>query len=157
MTELWRKKPAHSRTDELLLGKEAEAEYWSEWKQQMQAREVATIIDKPGMSIADSLKPGVYMLIYHNSVVFVGRAKCMLSVIATHRSMVSDKRVPEWSVIKGIHFDDVIVYPMPFGNTLATMNQLIEIYKPKHNIYAGPILQVPTPTEGAAPRITRRI
>jgi hypothetical protein len=160
VAQMWRKQPFYTHSHEFLSGKKAEAEYWSEWKQRMNERKEFDYLGEKAIDVSCILKPGVYKLIYDDEIVFIGRAKCMLSVIASHRAMAVGQRMPEWFPIKGIRFNDFAVWPMSFDKTLAVMNELIAIHKPKHNIHSKPALPINLlnrGTEGAAPRITRRI
>ena len=158
MTRMWRKIPYRVHAHEFLSNKEAEAEYWFEWKQRMDGRKEIDCLGETAINVGCILKPGVYKLIYDNEVVFIGRAKCMLPVIASHRAMAAGQRMPEWFPIKGIRFNDFAIWPMSFDKTLAVMNELIAIHKPKHNIHAKPTLPFNVPeVDRPAPRITRRI
>ena len=110
----------------------------------------------PPQGIGGILKPGVYLLSFREKIIFVGRSRCILSAIAGHRSLAVGPRMPEWFPIKGIHFDDVYIYPMAFERTLPIMEALIEFHKPPHNIYNKPVTPFPPPKRTDLPPITRR-
>lgn len=108
----------------------------------------------PPHSIGDVLKPGVYLLAFREKIVFVGRSRCLLDAITGHRSVAVGPRMPEWFPIKGIHFDDVYIYPTSWDRTLSLMDALIEFHKPPHNVYSKPAAQFPSTS--TLPPITRR-
>lgn len=108
----------------------------------------------PPQGIGGILKPGVYLLSFREKIVFVGRSRCLLAAIAGHRSIAVGPRMPEWFPIKGIHFDDVYIYPTSWNHTLDLMDSLIEFHKPPHNVHNKPV--TPFPTKSILPVITRR-
>ena len=112
--------------------------------------------------IGDLLKPGVYSLSWRGKIVFVGKSKCLLATLAAHRAANSGPRLPEWFPIKRMQFDDMAMIPCSMDRALLLLPALIEMHRPVHNIHNKPVtslptFQVPAGTEGAAPRITRRI
>jgi hypothetical protein len=82
------------------------------------------------VNVGAMLKPGVYLLHFHDKVVYVGRsAHCMLSAIDQHRRHVG-KRVPEWYPLKGVRFDDVTVIPCAHDRQPELLEALNAYYLP---------------------------
>lgn len=81
--------------------------------------------------------PGVYALGQRGTVVYVGKAKCLLSRIAAHRSMWGRQQkgtsVPSWMPIKGIPFDEVHTFPCRVDQLATVEAAMIEKYKPRYN------------------------
>lgn len=82
------------------------------------------------------LRCGVYALVYRGVVVYVGKSKCMLGRVYSHRSLYTSKRrkeVPSWLPTKGILFDGIHVRPCSPDLVDALEYDLINTYKPKYN------------------------
>lgn len=58
----------------------------------------------------DLLGPGVYTLLRSGRPVFIGRARCLLTVLAAHRNHVGEP-VPSWHPCPGVVFDDFTFSP----------------------------------------------
>lgn len=85
------------------------------------------------------LMPGVYALGQRGTVVYVGKAKCLLSRIAAHRSMWGRQQkgtaVPTWfpQSLKGIPFDEIHTIPCRIDQLAEVEAAMIEKYKPRYN------------------------
>lgn len=85
------------------------------------------------------LLPGVYALGQRGVVVYVGKAKCLLSRIAAHRSMWGRQQrgtsVPSWwpASARGIPFDEVHTFPCRVDQLAEVEAAMIELYKPRYN------------------------
>lgn len=83
------------------------------------------------------LGPGVYALGQRGTVVYVGKAKCLLSRIAAHRSLWGRQSrgttVPTWMPIKGIPFDSIHTLPCRIDQLAEVEAAMIELYKPRYN------------------------
>lgn len=64
------------------------------------------------MDATAMLGSGVYVLRQHGRPVYVGWAKCLLTMIAGHREYASLK-APSWFPIKGVRFDSFEFRPCP--------------------------------------------
>lgn len=87
--------------------------------------------------VSEVLGTGVYALVYKGVVVYIGKAKAMLTRVYTHRSMWSAARrgkAPKWMPIKGILYDQVFVQPCAIADLDALEREMIELYKPKYNV-----------------------
>ena len=100
--------------------------------------------------ITDLLKPGVYLLRQGTRVVYIGRAKCLLLTLASHRGMWG-KHVPAWFTIPNVHFDAISVIPCASDRAAAMIPALIALHDPIHNRPA-PSHPLPAP-EPSSPRI----
>ncbi len=114
------------------------------------------------VNISDLLKPGVYSLLWRGKIVFIGKTKCLLVALAAHRAVVSGPRLPEWFPTKRVQFDGMQMIPCASDRAALLLPALIAMHQPTHNIHSKPTLPMPAfqvsrATEGAAPRITRRI
>lgn len=91
------------------------------------------------VDISAALRSGVYLLKYRGAVVYVGKAKVMLTRVYSHRRAWADKRqkardLPEWFPIKGILFDEVQILPVPIERLDEVERALIARLQPKHNV-----------------------
>jgi excinuclease UvrABC nuclease subunit len=93
------------------------------------------------VDVSAILRPGVFVLSHRGKVVFVGKSKCPLELIAAHRSLAR-KRVPEWMPIKGIVFDSITVTPEHPDRIDALYQSLIDQHQPHYNVRV-----IPTPSE----------
>ena len=87
------------------------------------------------VNVSEMLKSGIYMLVYGGQVVYIGQAKAIIVRVATHRSNAR-KTLPSWlpPSAKGIVFDEVLIRPCPLHLLDALEYDLINLYKPRHNI-----------------------
>ena len=109
--------------------------------------------------IGDILKPGVYLLWWHGKVVFIGKTKCLLPILAAHRAANHGPRLPEWFPIKRIQFDDVEIIACAMDRASLLLPALIDLHQPTHNLHAKskPPIHSHIPTQPSEPRLTRRI
>jgi hypothetical protein len=98
--------------------------------------------------ISDALKPGVYVLSAYGRVMYIGRSTCMLTTINDHRTASGQARLPEWFPVKGIRFNEVTIYPMPYSETDNFMQTLRE----RHKLHNKPV-----PIKSDQPTIARRL
>lgn len=94
------------------------------------------------VGIGEVLRSGVYALMQHRQVVYIGKSKCMLGRIYTHRNLWSNSRrgqkTPRWLPIQGVQFDDVMIRPCPLHLLDELEAELIAKYRPRHNIKLKP-------------------
>lgn len=88
--------------------------------------------------VSPILRSGIYALVQKGSIVYIGKAKCILNRAYTHRSNWVRTRkgqaIPEWlQTQKGILFDELHVYPCPDHLLDAEERRLIDIYRPVLN------------------------
>lgn len=162
MPVTFRRGPLYKPAHDVLGAGEVEVETLSEWTEQMAAKKPVNSPCEQPISIGGILKPGVYLLLRYSKVVFIGKSKCLLATIAAHRAACSGPRLPEWFPIHRVQFDDVQIIPCALDRAGLLLPALIDMHQPTHNIHpkhelSRPTFQVPKGTEGAAPRITRRI
>lgn len=98
------------------------------------------------VDISQALKCGVYALVAKGEVVYVGKSKCMLVRIYSHRNANRKAgTLPSWFPIKGVTFDEVHIQPCHPDNLDNLENQLINRYKPRHNILLKSTLPIGKP------------
>jgi excinuclease UvrABC nuclease subunit len=87
------------------------------------------------INASEMLRSGVYMLVRAGEVVYIGQAKAMIVRVCTHRSNAR-KTLPSWMPpsAKGIIFDEVLIRPCPVHLLDSLEYDLINLYKPRHNI-----------------------
>lgn len=85
------------------------------------------------IGVSDVLRSGVYALVHKGVVIYVGKSKTMLARIYTHRAQWGKKSMP-WLPVKGILFDEVFVRPCAPAVIDELEYDMINLYKPKHNI-----------------------
>lgn len=87
------------------------------------------------INATEMLRSGVYMLVLRGEVVYIGQAKAMIVRVCTHRSNAR-KTLPSWMPpsAKGIVFDEVLIRPCPVHLLDSLEYDLINLYKPRHNI-----------------------
>lgn len=98
------------------------------------------------IDVSEVLESGVYMLVYKGSVVYVGKAKMMLSRLVFHLNQKSNpggKRAFNTDLgkryVSHIPFDDIWIKPMPIGEMGAEEIAMIRKYQPRYNIrHNGP-------------------
>lgn len=107
------------------------------------------------VDVSDALGPGVYLLSRGDRVVFIGRAKCLLTAIYTHRS--AEPGLPKWFPIRRLVFDKVEVIRMSYDQTLVVAEALAKHHKCLHNLNAQ-LTPAPFPINkpSTLPPITRR-
>src|ERR1700729_671855 len=105
------------------------------------------------IDVSDMVNPGVYLLSRNGRVVFIGRAKCMLTAVYNHRS--AEVGLPKWFPVRRIVFDKVEVIPVPYDQTLPLATALAKHHKCLHNL-TPQLAPSPFPTPATTPQITRR-
>lgn len=125
------------------------------------------------IDVSQSLKCGVYALVSQGQVVYVGKSKCMLVRIYSHRNAKNKKgTLPSWFPVKGIAFDEIHIHPCHIDQLDALENKMINRFKPKFNTLlktSAPIahpfplnvggirVTVPAGVHPTVPTIVRRI
>lgn len=85
-------------------------------------------------NISEALRCGIYALVMKGKVIYIGKSKCMLVRIYSHRNAKSKKgSLPSWFPIKGIAFDEVHVRVCHPDNLDSLEFDMINLYKPKLN------------------------
>lgn len=85
---------------------------------------------------SEVLRAGIYALAYKGVVVYVGKAKTMLTRVYTHRQMWSAARrgkAPKWIPTKGILYDQVFLRPCAVADLDTLEHEMVNLYKPKYN------------------------
>lgn len=124
-------------------------------------------MDEGFVEVSATLRAGVYVLVHHDEVVYVGKSKVMLGRIYTHRvAWGSKRRTRRTDAIppKGILFNRVFVHPCRLDEVDALEQSLIAKYHPRYNTQhksgMPPELQVlisnNTAQAPSQPRIPRR-
>ena len=86
-------------------------------------------------NISESLRCGIYALAMKGKVIYIGKSKCMLVRIYSHRNAKSKKgSLPSWFPVKGIAFDEVHVQPCHPDRLDKLEFDMINLYKPRLNI-----------------------
>ena len=88
-------------------------------------------------NVTPILAQGIYALVYRGVVVYIGRSKCALTRVATHKSMRGKKQVP-WITARGVLFDEVHVMPCHPDRIEALEAELIRRYRPRYNTHHNP-------------------
>lgn len=83
--------------------------------------------------VTPMLQSGVYALAKDGVVVYVGKAKTMLSRVAAHRSQWGKKSFRE-SLPRGILFDSIFIRPCHPDRLDALEAEMINLYKPRLNV-----------------------
>lgn len=125
------------------------------------------------VDVSAMLSGGVYALIHHGNVVYIGKAKVMLGRVYTHRVAWGKKRPAEGlKPAKGILFDSIWVQPCSSTEIDALEYRLINLYKPRYNsalrnglpvpldlaaLIAGLVERVPPPGPQTGASIRRRV
>lgn len=106
---------------------------------------VAPTLECPAdaVDVSAVLRCGVYALVRHNTVIYVGQSKMMLQRIVVHRrkSNRNDAGVPTWLPIKNFVFDRVFVWPCRLEELDELEQKMIKHYRPRfnttHNVVKG--------------------
>lgn len=86
------------------------------------------------VNVSEALKCGVYALVSKGEVVYVGKSKCMLVRIYSHRNArAKSKTLPSWFPVKGIAFDEIHVQPCHPDRLDQLEFDMINRYKPRFN------------------------
>ncbi len=94
----------------------------------------------------EMLKAGVYALMYKGRVVYIGKAKCMLVRVYSHRSLAGRKVIPRNlpTSAKGVKFDDCHIRPCSLDVIDELEREMIELYRPQYNTQLKPKLIPPS-------------
>ena len=93
-------------------------------------------------NISEALRSGVYALCAKDRVIYIGKSKCMLVRIYSHRNAKSKKgALPSWFPIKGITFDEVHVRLCHPDQIDQLEFDMINLYKPK-DFYYGMVVSL---------------
>ena len=85
-------------------------------------------------NISEALRCGVYALVMKGKVIYIGKSKCMLVRIYSHRNAKSKRgALPSWFPIKGIAFDEVHVQVCHPDALDKLEFDMINLYKPRLN------------------------
>lgn len=85
-------------------------------------------------NISEALRSGIYALLSKGKVIYIGKSKCMLVRIYSHRNAKSKKgALPSWFPIRGITFDEVHVRHCHPDAIDRLEFDMINLYKPKLN------------------------
>lgn len=123
------------------------------------------------------LRPCVYLLLWKESVVYVGQSRKPLSRLYTHAYAMRGGKGPKWLLAKAFRFDGVRIVPTEPDQLLEVERRLIVEYRPRYNIQHNdprpirrPKPKVPitlfirgrqvtlnSPEAPTAPRIVRRV
>lgn len=92
--------------------------------------------------ISPILRAGVYALCYHGAVVYIGKSKSLYARIYAHRSAWSRERQGKRAFahlpVKGILFDEVLVFPARPDQIDELERAMIVKYSPKFNVLLKP-------------------
>lgn len=126
------------------------------------------------VDVSETLSAGVYALVYRGTVVYVGKAKRMLSRIETHRQVWAQRRRGKISwlavarSVQGVMFDEVWVRRCRVEDLDSLEREMIARYQPRHNtllkgnapmsvVIAGRELWIGSPTaQRAVDQVVRR-
>lgn len=85
---------------------------------------------------SNMLRPGIYALCYRGAVVYVGKAKILLTRIYSHRNSWGKERrgqkLPDW-LSRAILFDEVHVFPCRIDQLDEREREFIDRYNPRYN------------------------
>jgi hypothetical protein len=90
----------------------------------------------PMMDLVDAgwlLRPCVYLLLWKESVVYVGQSRKPLSRLYTHASVARGAKAA-WQVSRAIRFDGIRIVPTAADQLMEVEARLIAEYRPKHNV-----------------------
>lgn len=90
------------------------------------------------LDMSKMLESGIYLLSRKGKVVYVGKSKCLLTRIYTHRSFARRHTPAFLQHAKGIVFDACHVLPAPIHKLDALEQELISHYRPIHNTRHNP-------------------
>lgn len=99
------------------------------------------------VDVSTVLRAGVYALCWRGEVVYVGKSKSVLGRVYTHRSAARRKEFPSWLPIKGVQFDEFHVIPCRPDQLDAVEREMIDRYRPRHNVHLKPPATEPIKAE----------
>lgn len=98
-----------------------------------------------GVGVGAILGPGVYALWFSGEVVYVGKAKQMLTRLNRHRQtlMATRKRgAPPKGWDRAVPFSDITIYPCAETDMDRLEAQLIAKFRPRYNVNLKPMHKV---------------
>lgn len=93
------------------------------------------------VEITQVLREGVYILMHHDKVVYVGKAKVMLGRLYQHRVRWGTKSRTRVSGVippKGILFDRILIRPCALDEVDRLEAELIAAHRPRYNTQLKP-------------------
>ena len=104
------------------------------------------------LDVSGLLRPGVYTLSVHGTVAYIGTASCLLTAIATHRSLLAPgHNLPSFFPLPRVPFDAVSIIACSTDRMTAIAQALIAHHNPAANRRTTtPRHSRPLPTHGAA-------
>jgi hypothetical protein len=103
------------------------------------------------LDVTGLLRPGVYILSFHGTVVYVGTASCILTSLATHRSLLAPgHNLPSFFPIPRVPFDAVSIIACSTDRMTAIAQALIAHHNPSANRRTPHPRHPRPPTPGAA-------
>ena len=107
------------------------------------AREICVVMELGFESIGVGLSAGIYMLVYKGRVMYIGQSKIMLTRVHQHRHTKKSQMTPFGpKLLSKIPFDDVWVKRCHLSQADELEKDLIEKYKPIHNIKHNPRTEI---------------
>jgi len=100
------------------------------------------------IDVSAVLQGGVYALVHRGEIVYIGKAKRMLNRVYAHLNIASAKAkrtVPSWLPIKGVYYDAVFIRPCHPDRVDALEREMIDLYRPRHNIQLKPTGPITAP------------
>ena len=115
------------------MGEVAELlEEWPEFDQIAKAVPVVGTQVVPGFTdVAGLLGPGIYALLRWNEIVYIGKAKVLLTRIYSHKNALERKR--KGKSIPAIPFSRVVIRPCSASDLDRLEGEMIRKYRPRYN------------------------
>jgi len=85
------------------------------------------------IGVGEILRSGIYALVWHGRVVYIGQSKKMLQRIYAHKNLVG-KPKSLFTSARGVRFDDVFICPCPIEKLDELEKEMINLYKPQYNV-----------------------
>lgn len=90
------------------------------------------------LDITPVLRAGVYALTWRDVVVYVGQSRNLLGRLGAHRARSAGKTLPSWHPVRRVQFDGVHVYPCGPDDLDALEREMINRFRPRHNVHHKP-------------------
>ena len=84
------------------------------------------------------LRPCVYLLLWKESVVYVGQSRKVLSRLYTHAYAARGGKGPAWLKAKAFRFDGIRIVPTAAEELMEVEARLIAEYRPRYNVQHNP-------------------
>ena len=99
------------------------------------------------LDISAVLRPGVYILRRHGTVVFVGKARILLTAIMNHRLALGNATLSRLFPHRAIHFDAIEIVPCTVDRAPALHAAMLALHSPTHQHPTPPAhIHPPPPT-----------